>query len=31
MINTLIEDEEFTDQELDELYAILDKKRSKKG
>ena len=30
MINTLIEDEEFTDQELDELYAILDKKRSKK-
>ena len=31
MINTLIEDEDFTDLELDELYAILDKKRSKKG
>ena len=30
MINTLIEDEDFSEEELDELYAILDKKRSKK-
>ena len=31
MINTLIEDEDFSEEELDELYAILDKKRGKKG
>ena len=31
MINTLIEDEDFSEEELDELYEILDKKRSKKG
>ncbi len=29
MINTLIEDEDFSEEELDELYEILDKKRGK--
>ena len=31
MINTLIEEEDFSEQELDNLYALLEQKRNKKG